>query len=311
MNKKTLFILLGIFVILGIAASSSMWGEYLNVGKKSSSNAELNFSEFSESTTDKISIAKNSEEEIIISKENSVWVISGFDADQRKIDDFFETLASLNIESLVSKNPENHSNFDVTVESGFILTITSNNTNSSFIIGKQGATFSSFYIKAKESDNVYEVSGNLRDKLSQSITAWRDKTVVKIPKETIQKIEVVSKTDPLVVANNDGAWNAERFDKTVTLDESTANRLLAALNPLEASGFLNEEEQKKFRAEKNTITIRIFGSSETIIAEISLFEKESDWWAMVKGQDIFYKIPSYKLSSVFLADEEIFGGDAE
>lgn len=311
MNKKTLIILFGIFIILVIAATYSWWGQYLNIGNTSSQNTELNFSAFSESTTDKISIAKNGEEEKNISKEGGKWMINGFDADQKEIDDFFEKLSSLKVQSLVSKNPENHSNFDVTEQNGFTLTITSGNTDFSFVIGKRGTTFNSFYVKAKDSDNVYKVSGSLREKLSQSVTAWRDKIVVNIPRDKIQKIEIASQEDILTVAKDENGWKAEKSGKTATLDETTANRLLAAFNPMEASGFLNEDGKKEFQDAKDKTIIRVFGDNGETMAEINLLEKESEWWLQAKGKEIFYKIPTYKLSDIFLKDDEIFGAEEE
>lgn len=311
MSKKTLIILLGIFIILGIAASYSWWGQYAGITEKSYTNTELNFSAFAENTTNKIVITKEGEEEKTITKENGTWKVNGFDASQEEIEDFFSSLSELSIESLVSKNSENHASFEVTEESGTALVIEKGGLTSIFIIGKRGATFSSFYARTKESDNVYEVSGELRDKFSQSVTAWRDKTVVNIPKETIQKIEIVSKTSPLIAVKSEEAWNVERFGKKATPEETAINQLVGAFSPLEASGFLSEEEQKEFQIAKDKTIIRIFGSSETRIAEINLFEKDSDWWAGVDGKEVFYKIPSYKLSSIFLTDEEIFDGNEE
>lgn len=306
MNKNTLLILLGIFVTLSIAASSPWWEKYLNIGKKSSSNnIELDLSTFNKNVTDKISITKNEEEEKIITKQNNLWKINDFDASQEEIDNFFETLQSLKVKSLVSKNPDNYKNFGVTDKDGFILTLTSNNNDTIFIIGKQGTTFNSFYAKTKESNNVYEVLGDLRDKLSQSITTWRNKTIVTIPQESIQKIEIASKDNPLTIIKNQNTWNAEKSGQTATLDEPTTTRLLSALNPLEASGFLNEKEQQEFQDAKEKTIIRVFGNDGETIAEITLLEKKNEWWAQVTGKEIFYKIPTYKLSDILLIDEKI------
>ena len=307
MSKKTLIILLGIFIILIIVSTYSWWGQYFNFdNKKSFSNSELNFSAFTEKTTEKISITKSGEEKKIIEKKAGIWKVNGFDASQEEINDFFSVLSGLVVESLVSKNPENHKNFGATEEDGTHLVLTQNGVETSFIIGNQATTFNSFYIKTKENNNVYKMSGMLRDKLTMSVTAWRDKTIVRIPKETIQKIEVVSDTKPLILAKNEGMWIAERLGKTSHLDETTLNSLFASIDPLKASGFLNEQEQKEFQDASKQTAIRIFGDNKTIIAEITMLKKENEWWAKINGQDSFYKIPLYKLSNIFLTDEEIF-----
>ena len=306
MSKKTLLTLLGIFVILGIAASYSWWGQYVSFYKKSLSDAELNFSGFTESATDKISIISGDGGEITIVKENGAWKVNGFVADQKEVENFFDTLVNLTIGSLVSRNSANHENFEVTQDSGIILTLTRGNTETIFVIGKRSAAFNSFYTRMKESDNVYEVSGNLRDKISRSVAAWRDKTVVNIPKESIQRVEVNSQAALLVMTKNEEGWNAQKASKRATLNEATADRLLAAFNPLEASGFLSEGEQKEFEKAKDKTIIRVFGDSDKNIATINLFKKDNDWWGQLEEKTIFYKIPSYKLSNIPLKDEDIF-----
>ncbi|OQX71146.1 hypothetical protein B6D52_02520 [Candidatus Parcubacteria bacterium 4484_255] len=308
MNKKTLIILLGIFIILGAASTYSWWGQYFNFNnKKPFSNSGLNFSTFTKKTTEKIYITKSGEEEKIIEKKSGVWKVNGFDASQEEIDDFFVVLPGLVVESLVSKNPKNHKNFGVAEENGIHLALTQNGAETTFIIGNSAATFNSFYIKIKGSNNVYKMSGMLRYKLTMSVAAWRDKTIIRIPKQAIQKIEVVSNTKPLILAKNEGSWIAERLGKTSHLDETTLNSLFSSINPLKASGFLNEQEQKEFQDASKQTAIRIFGNNQAIIAEITMLKKENEWWAAkVNEQDGFYKIPSYKLSNIFLTDEEIF-----
>lgn len=305
MSQKTLFILFSIFVILGSAASYSWWGQYVRFYNGPFSDAELNFFKFTESATDKIRIIDDDEEKAIV-KENGVWKVNGFVADRKKIEDFFDVLSHLTIGSLVSKNPANHKNFEVTEGKGIILALTIGDAETLFVIGKSGAAFSSFYARLKGSDNVYEVSGNLRDKISQSVTAWRDKTVVDIQKESIQSIEIDSQAALLVLTKNEDSWNAQKGGKQATLDDTTTNRLLAALNPLEASGFLSDEEKREFEKGKGKTVIRVFGEKRNELAAIYLFKKNGEWWGHVTDTGIFYKIPSFRLSDILLKDDDIF-----
>lgn len=301
MSKKTLSILFGIFVVLAIAASSSWWGKYLNVGRRAV-NADLNFSVITAATTDKISISKKGEEEKILEKKSGLWKINDFDASQKEIDDFFKSLSDLEIKSLASKNPENHKNFGVTEEDGVVISFYQSNAISTFILGKRGDSYNSFYAKKKGSQNVYLVFGSLIDKLSRNISAWRDKTVAAIQKETIQKIEIASKTYPLGIVKEGEKWTAKSSDKTKALDDTTINRLFAALNPLEATDFLNSEEQKEFK-KKDKDVLRIIGNDNQKIFQMDLYRKDSDWWAQVEGREVYYKIASYKLSDIILSKD--------
>lgn len=303
MSKKTLLILGSIFIVLAIAASSSWWGEYL---PQKTSNAELDFSAFTKEATEKIAIAKKGEEDKVLSKEGGVWKIFGFEASVKAIDDFFTALQGLKTESLASKNPENYSSFGVG-DDAYMLSLTRGGQTATLVIGNRGPSFSSFYVRKKDGTNVYLVAGSISDKLSQSVSGWRDKTLVNLPKEAIQKIEITSKTNPLtIVKTQDAKWQAEGGSKKAVLEESAANQLLAAFNPLEATDFLTEKESKEFNSAGNKTIVSVYGSEQKPLAEILLLKKDSDYWARVEDKPTFYKIASYKLSDILLTYDEVF-----
>ncbi len=299
MSKKTLIILSGIFIVLAIVASSSWWSKYFNSRKRLQENADLNFPAFIPAAINKISITKKDGEEKILEKKKDSWKINGFDASQKKIDDFFKSLADSEIKSLVSKNPENYKIFGVTEENGTILTLYQDSATTTLIVGKQGDSYDSFYAKKKNGFNVYLVAGSLANKISQSVSLWRDKTVATISKETIQKIEITSKMYPLEIIREGEQWAAKNFGKTKSLDDITINRLFASLNPLEATDFLSSEEQKEFKT-KDKDVLRIIGNNSEKIFQIDIYKKDSNWWAKVEGRETYYKIPSYTLSNIIL-----------
>ena len=306
MSKKTLFILLGIFVALGAAASYSWWSPYLGLGKKPRISYELVFTNLTENAASKFSIAKKGEEDRVFIKEEGAWKVNDFDVSKKEIEVFFSELSGSIVESLASKNPENHSNFELTEENGTILSVLQGDAVSMIIIGKQGPVVDSFFARTKESNNVYLVSGSLLNKISQNADAWRDKVIVDISTELIKKVEIISKKNLLVIEKQGTEWKAEGAGKTTILDEATIGKLLAAFNPLEASGFLDEEERKEFEIEKAKTSVIVYGGDDDIIAEIQFVEKDNDWWAVVKGKDIYYKIPSYQMSNIMLKHEDIF-----
>lgn len=306
MSKRTLLILSGVFIVFAFAATYSWWSGYISFLQKSPVNSDLDFSAFSKESTDKIVIVKKGEDEKVIAKDGGQWKINGFKASLKEIDEFFEILKGFKVESLVSKNPENYSSFGID-EDAYTLSLTKDGQTSAFIIGDQGPLFGSFYAKKKDGINVYLVAGSISEKLSQDVSGWRDKTLVNVPKEAIQKIEIASKINPLtIIKTQDGKWQAEGSGKTTLLEDEAANRLLTAFNPLEATGFLNEAESKEFEKSSNKTTVRIYDSSQNILAEILLLKKENDYWAQVLEKETIYKIASYKLSDILLDYDEIF-----
>jgi hypothetical protein len=304
MNKNTLLILFGIFAVLMVIATSSWWGGRLKPDQRASSAADLNLSSFTPTTVDKISISKKGEAEKVLSKEQGIWKINGFDASPKEINGLFGDLKKLNVETLVSKNPENQKNFALNEESGTTISFFPGGANSTVIIGREGSLPDSFYVRKKESSNVYLVSGPLANRISQDVLSWRDKVVAAVPRDAVQKIEIVSPGNSIDIVKKDDKWQAESAGKTRILDDATAGRLFNAINPLEAVDFLTDNEQKEFNKTKDKTSLKVLGNNNQKLFLINLVKKESVWWAQNDGKDTFYKIPSNKLSDIIISLDE-------
>lgn len=309
MNKKTLLILSGTFVALALWASYPAWKNSVGFMKPAAPVSELSFSSFTGETTEKVVIFKKGEEEKTLLRQNSGWSINSFEASQKSVDGLFETLSLLRVGTLVSKNKENFSDFGVG-DDGALLSFSINGKEVAFMIGSRGSSLGSFYARKKDSANVYLVEGKLPDTLSQSVSFWRDKTVVKIPKDAIQKIEIVSATDPLLITQTeDGKWQAENVGKKAVLDETTTKSMLESFDSLEGSDFLTPEQEAEFKKAGGKTILRLFDGMNKKLAEIRFLKKDSDWWATVDGQALFYTVPAYELSDILLTQEQAFGGD--
>lgn len=309
MNKKTLLILAGIFVGLIVVASYPEWKESVGFTQSPVPMSELSFSPFTQETTEQVVISKQGEEEKTLLKKNGTWVMNNLEASEKSVDDFFEALTALKVGSLASKNKENFSGFGVD-DTGYTLSLSRNGEVTTFIVGSTGPSLGSFYVRTKDGANVYLIEGKLPGTLAQSVSFWREKTLVKVPTETIQKIEIVSKTDPLLITRTeDGKWQAENVGKKAVLDETTTKNMLESFDSLEGSDFLTPEQEAEFKKTGGKTILRLFDGMNKKLAEIRFLKKNSDWWATVEGQELFYAVPAYELSDILLTQEQAFGGD--
>jgi hypothetical protein len=309
MNKKTLLILSIIFIIVLIIASYEWWGKYLAL-LNSLKNQEIDFSEFTNEISESVSIAKTGQQlKTLIKKENKKWYINDFEASQKEINDFFQILKNIKTQMLVSKNAQNHENFGVG-DNGYTLTFkTINKKETSFIIGSYGPLLNSFYLRKKDSSNVYLAQGLLLNKISQDINQWRDKTLVNIPKDIISKIEMKTNDSLLTITKNqEGKWQAQEKNKNATLEEATIDRILNSFNPLEADNFLTKDQELEYKKikQKEKVLITLFDKQNQKLVQIQLAKKNENWWALVEGKDTYYQIPSFKISDIILKSEEIF-----
>lgn len=304
MSNKTLKALLGIFLLLAAVASYPLWNKQIVKlsGNKQDKNAELNFSVFTARSVDQVIIKKGSEEKKL-SKNGDKWKVDSYDASQKEVDEFFDQLKKSQIESLVSKNKDNHKSFGVAQDSGTLLSFIQGPETSAFVIGQGGDGTGRFYARKENGDNVYLVSGSsLPTKLSQTILAWRDKVLADIPKQDFQKAEItINGSLTTISKTQEGKLeiNTSGKEKQV-LDESTSDGIFTSLNALTADDFLSEADIAEFQKIKNKTTVRLLREHGDSV-EIQITKKDTNWWAQVTGKGVYYKLSESRISSIFKA----------
>ena len=92
----------------------------------------------------------------------------------------------------------------------------------------------------------------------------------------------------------------------IEVKEGLMNDFFAALSPLEATDFLAGEEIIEFEQAPGKSVVRVYNIGNTVLADISLLEKDDGWWASVVGKDDLFKFSSYKVANILLTPEEVF-----
>ena len=296
MSKKTLVILLGLFlVLLLIAFFPALSRRIKPTADQGILNAEVNFKPFTIQSTDSFSIKKGGEEKKF-SKQNNSWQVNGFEASQSEVQSFFDQLGKSKAEFLVSKNPENHKSYGLDEESGTLLSFTQNGQTSSFIIGNT-ASGGGFYAKKQNANNAYTVSGGfIATKLSQDVSAWRNKTVFDISKDQFQRAEIMAGKNTLTLTKNqEGKLEAEMSGTKQTLEQAVADKIFMVINPLVADGFLMDAEVQEFQKAADKTIVRISPKGGQSI-ELRLMKKDSNWWGKVSGRETYYRFSDSKLA---------------
>lgn len=305
MKPKTLISLLGIFTLLLIGVTAPQWMDsFSSPDTDEVITADINWNQFSAESINTISM-KTSEKENILQKQDQQWMINEFLASSSEVESFFTELTSTTISEIASKNPSNHAKLGVTPQTGVLLTL---DQDQSFFVGNSGYQYNTFFVRKSDEDHVYLAEGSLGTKLRQSLDHWRDKTIVSITPEQVQRIEFAGDDDLLVLTQReDGTWKdeAER-----AVQASVIADFFTSLSPLEAIGFLTPDEQQEFQDEPTgKVTIRLQQADENLISELVLLEQEDEWWAHITGQEVFYTASMFKTENLLLKTEEIFEPD--
>jgi len=296
MSRRNIITLAIIFLILAIWAGYYMWSGPERPAQNFSGASEVDLSHFTSTGVDRIIIEKKGEERKEFYKEKGFWKINGYDASQKEVEEFFETLKNVKIKGLASKNPANHGDFYATEEKGYILSLIHGKDKDVFIIGKWGPEFNSFYIKRKGSRNVYLASGLLRRKIQNSNNFWRDREIVNIPEDKIGKIVIKQKSRVKVIKRVKDGWEKEEKGKKEKMKESEVRKMLHIFNPLEANGFVGDKELKEYKKNKTTVTI--FDRNGKKLHELKFSKRNGDWLVKVDNKDTNFKIYTYKISGL-------------
>lgn len=185
MNKKTISILGGVFLVLLIGATFPLWKKYLPAQQKTSATSSVfNFASLSESNTEKFTIQKGTDKKVFI-KKGSDWFLNDKKVVSENVKLFFEGFQKAETKERVAKNPENHKDLGVTKEIGYLMTFTKNGgENTAFIVGNSSSGETTYYIRKEDSNDVYAVSSVAFYKLSEGVDQWIEK-----PKEEVKKDE--------------------------------------------------------------------------------------------------------------------------
>lgn len=297
---KFLFI---IFVILLVVAAYPWWHSKLPFINSKPTVTELNFKDFTEKQTQKVTL-KKSAAEIRLIKNNDNWKVGSYSASLKEVKAFFTDLQELKIATLVSKNPDNQADYEVSSQSGTLVTLDIITTNITFIVGKSGQEIDSFYVRRSDSNSVYIAYGGLNTKVSQSVNDWRDKTLVNLDKTKLRKINLTGKNN-FEISEKDNKWRVAKDGKDVELDNTDKDQLFNLFSPLEAESFADTEESTEFKASSDKLKITFTLDSTEKPPELDLLLKDSNYLVMGTGNPEIYKISSYKLSPLMTTPDKI------
>ncbi len=255
-------------VILVIAVLTIVISE--NLSKKSPSESEKKFfPNLSESSISAISI-KDSNDSVRVRRKGDIWVVDAYQAasapsglpieadsskpavnskiyqaDSASISSVLEKILKMEKGVLISDNQEKQSIFEVDSAKGTLVELwdATGKALGSFRIGKNGADWSSNYIRMTGSNSVYMAGGSLRHSFFSDQKRWRDKTITSFDKSTVKRISLIRKDGASVAvakADTGSAWNIVEPNQAVAKADQV-DEILNATNRLNAVDFEESE----------------------------------------------------------------------
>uniref|UniRef100_A0A7C4XL43 DUF4340 domain-containing protein n=1 Tax=candidate division WOR-3 bacterium TaxID=2052148 RepID=A0A7C4XL43_UNCW3 len=203
-----------------------------------------------------------------------------YSADSGLIANLLNGLKELQLGEVISQREDKYRDFEVD-EKGIKLTL-KGKKDIAFYIGKYAGDYLHSYLRFVQDKKVYLARGINKYQVNRSPDDWRDKTVLKLDRNSIAKIAF----DEKEIVKRDTLW----FYKDQQIERQKIDNILNLFSNLKANGFCDTAVfQKKY-------TIRIFAGSEYIL-EVG---EKKDYSYLVKLPDkqTIFLVNEYVINSL-------------
>ena len=268
---------------------------------------------FSSANVERITLTTPSADVIVLQRIDAGWQVSAgqdnaYAADSSAVQKLLTTLAALNTGSVVSRNSKRHALYEVSPETGLLIEMADSAQRpiAKLLIGKSGPNIFSTYVRAADSDAVYLVDGILKDKVSKTLSEWRDKSLFELEPGALHSY-TVSGDMRLSLQKKSGTWQAG----DVAVSAKAVGQLLqsfASLNsvdfsegPLEEFGLTEPARVITAGLENGERTSLLFGS------DTNAFQQ----YAKTADSDTIYIVEKHILGMLCPTLEELIAPEAE
>ena len=297
MQQKQLIWLAG--SLLALLALAYLTGTF----DKEISTVDVPALSISSEQIERFEIVTSDSSTFVLEKENNIWRIkSPVDAlaDSLTISRFTENLDDMHLESVVSTNPSKYDEYGVG-EAGKHINIEWGRNKRTFYIGSSGPDFQSFYVRLGTDPRVFLSSGRLN--VPENLDTWRDKTLLDIPTEMVNKIAVTSPETAYDMLKVGTAWEITEDGDQSPADSSQMAQWLNRFSPLKATSFIDDMPAAEVKAAAtHQVHFSVPGGSTQTLW---ILEEESRLVATVSGNPVTFRLAKSLISSFVPTTESL------
>lgn len=293
MNNKILLGLSIIFVVLLAIVAKPYWSQYLELpGMKAANDEKLikvptNLS--------KITFATNTEQgPVTLNRVDQNWYVNDKLVDVEQINSLLEDLNNLQIDSVVSTNPDNFITYDATESSPYVVLENDDSEKTQLIIGNASPQFGTIYLRPADSEEVYLVESILRQNVAKSVEQWRDKTIVSLSQSEIEQISVTRDSRTIeITPTDDGSWQAIKGSDSRLIGEVAKDRLFETIASLKGNYFADEDQTKIFNQKNRPVTVDFVTKDQELNEVLTMVEDKTDsiWLIQKNSDEEIYTLP--------------------
>jgi hypothetical protein len=274
--------LLRLLVVLAVVVV--LWGAIALASRRSDDGSTELFSKVDTVAIDSIAlVAPNDTTVIRRGPKRAGWQVNGHAADSQAVSQMLQALAKPQASAdLVARNPSSHARLRVTEDSGRrVQVLGQGRALVDVLAGKQGSEGEGIYLRRVSQPDVYLVRGELSTALARPGDEWRDRTIARVPRDSVARVEISRGKRSYSVSRQQGRWV---LGSGVPADSAAVAGLLSNYARLEAAGFADKSQQDSLRFDRRRRTARLFDAGRKPLLSLVFDSIGSGIWARVEQQ---------------------------
>lgn len=205
-----------------------------------------------------------------------------YQASQQQVSQLLQAVQDLEVQRLASKNPDYHAKYGLTDDQQHQLQLVD---DYQLLLGESGPSLNTFYVKKPDSSHLYLAAGALRNLVTQDVDQWRQKQILSLTPQAVEKVEVSRDGETLVLAQDgDNHWAREGGGSSDNLSTEEVQQSLGQILPLTVQGFLDQDQQQQLEAKQPEVTITITPLHDQDRYQLDLVKQQAVWWGRFQPQ---------------------------
>jgi len=290
-SGRTLKMILGVLAILLILWSSSvLFSGRPGGGSGPDGGVASLLAGLDETTVNAVRI-RRPDQTVSLQRSGDAWTVNGKVVDSSAVRRFWSALAEAEVGRVVANNPRNHERMGLSADSAWRVEFTlADGGMVSVLVGKPGPIFPSGYARLPDQDAVVVVSGDLRATLNNSLTDWRDKTILRIDTAAVARLVLETDEGTHLIARSDTTWSVDGGPANA----NTIRSLLDELANFVAIGFVDEGEV----FQENARRMIALGAAQDTLGAVVITGEAGIRHARTPGNDVVFEVASFRADRI-------------
>lgn len=268
--KKSIYMLLGILLICVLVY-------FLLIQKEKKTFAperKENFLEIDSALVSRI-VFRKFDTQLVFQKVKDLWYIitpDSFRADRNVMGQLLSAASHLEVEELISSNPEKQAFFRVDSISGTGLDFFAGERQlTSVVLGKISSDLLHGYLRKTNSDDVYMVKGVFSRLADRRIDNWRDRNICPFDPKQVKRVKITQGEEEFILTKEDTLWQLSLypFKEASPVEGKLVDDYVQSLANMKADEFAGKSEISEIDASKAELVITITfldGHTENLFA---------------------------------------------